>query len=100
MKKLILEKLKEAEFNYNITILFAVESGSRAWGFPSTDSDYDVRFIYKRSLKDYLRISNIPDFIDVECNEIFDIKGWDIEKALRLSIQSNASTYEYVQSPI
>ena len=99
MKKLILKKLKEAEFNYNITILFAVESGSRAWGFPSTDSDYDVRFIYKRSLKDYLRISNIPDFIDVECNEIFDIKGWDIEKALHLTRQCNASLYEYIQSP-
>ena len=100
MKNLIIQKLKEAEFNYNITILFAVESGSRAWGFPSTDSDYDVRFIYKRNMKDYLSITNFPDFIDVELNEIYDIKGWDIEKALRLSIQSNASTYEYVQSPI
>ncbi|MBF0596336.1 nucleotidyltransferase domain-containing protein [Faecalibacter rhinopitheci] len=100
MKKQILEKLREAEFNYKISILFAVESGSRAWGFPSPDSDYDVRFIYKRNLKDYLRISHVSDFIDVECNAIYDIKGWDIEKALYLTRQSNASLYEYLQSPI
>lgn len=100
MKKLILKKLQEAELTYGIEILFAVESGSRAWGFPSTDSDYDVRFIYRRKLKEYLCISTHTDFIDVELNETFDIKGWDIQKVLRLAIQSNASSYEYLQSPI
>ena len=54
MKPIILNKLKQIENDYNIEILFAVESGSRAWGFPSTDSDYDIRFIYKRKLNDYL----------------------------------------------
>ena len=46
MKDLIIQKLKEIEQTENIRILHAVESGSRAWGFPSPDSDYDVRFIY------------------------------------------------------
>ena len=51
MKPIIINKLKEIEDKYNVKILFAIESGSRAWGFPSTDSDYDVRFIYKRKEK-------------------------------------------------
>ena len=68
MKPIIINKLKEIEDKYNIKILFAVESGSRACGFPSTDSDYDIRFIYKRKLNDYLRIESSDDFLDFECN--------------------------------
>lgn len=55
MEELIKSKLKEIEEKENIKILHCVESGSRAWGFASPDSDYDVRFIYvmKRRIKSY-----------------------------------------------
>ncbi|WP_314243745.1 nucleotidyltransferase domain-containing protein [Empedobacter tilapiae] len=100
MKPIIINKLKEIEDKYNIEILFAVESGSRAWGFPSTDSDYDVRFIYKRKIEDYLKIDPIDDFIDLEIVDELDFKGWDIQKVLRLMLKSNSSINEYLQSPI
>ncbi len=100
MKLIIINKLKEIEDKYNIEILFAVESGSRAWGFPSTDSDYDVRFIYKRKIEDYLKIDPIDDFIDLEIVDELDFKGWDIQKVLRLMLKSNSSINEYLQSPI
>lgn len=100
MKPIIINKLKEIEEKYNIKILFAIESGSRAWGFPSTDSDYDVRFIYKRKIEDYLKIDPIDDFIDLEIVDELDFKGWDIQKVLRLMLKSNSSINEYLQSPI
>ncbi|WP_353164795.1 nucleotidyltransferase domain-containing protein [Empedobacter brevis] len=100
MKPIIINKLKEIEDKYNIKILFAVESGSRAWGFPSTDSDYDVRFIYKRKIEDYLKIDSIDDFIELEIVDELDFKGWDIQKVLRLMLKSNSSINEYLQSPI
>lgn len=100
MKPIIINKLKEIEDKYNIKILFAVESGSRAWGFPSTDSDYDVRFIYKRKIEDYLKIDPIDDFIDLKIVDELDFKGWDIQKVLRLMLKSNSSINEYLQSPI
>ena len=64
MNTLILERLKEIESRYNVRILLAVESGSRAWGFASPDSDYDVRFIYVRPIRDYLCVNEIRDFIE------------------------------------
>ena len=100
MKPIIINKLKEIEDKYNVKILFAIESGSRAWGFPSTDSDYDVRFIYKRKIEDYLKIDPIDDFIDLEIIDELDFKGWDIQKVLRLMLKSNSSINEYLQSPI
>ncbi|WP_334126712.1 nucleotidyltransferase domain-containing protein [Empedobacter brevis] len=99
MKSIIINKLKEIEDKYSIKILFAVESGSRAWGFPSTDSDYDVRFIYKRKIEDYLKIDSIDDFIELEIVDELDFKGWDIQKVLRLMLKSNSSINEYLQSP-
>ena len=100
MKPTIIDKLKTIENEHKIDILFAVESGSRAWGFPSTDSDYDVRFIYKRRVEDYLKINEIDDFIDFEIENELDFKAWDIQKVLRLMLKSNASILEYLQSPI
>jgi len=94
MKPIIINKLKEIEDKYNVKILFAIESGSRAWGFPSTDSDYDVRFIYKRKIEDYLKIDPIDDFIDLEIIDELDFKGWDIQKVLRLMLKSNSSIFE------
>lgn len=53
MREKIQEQLRRIEEAENIKILLSVESGSRAWGFASPDSDYDVRFIYIRRLWSY-----------------------------------------------
>ena len=82
-------------------ILFAVESGSRAWGFASPDSDYDVRFVYKRNnINDYLKLEGIRDVIEYELNDIYDISGWDLDKTLKLLHNSNPVIFEGVNSPI
>lgn len=94
------EKLSEAEKNENIKILHAVESGSRAWGFASPDSDYDVRFIYVRPKNDYLRLEKTRDVINYELNDIYDINGWDISKTLRLLHNSNPTVFEWLHSPV
>jgi uncharacterized protein len=83
-----------------ITILYACESGSRAWGFPSPDSDYDVRFIYLRPLEWYLSIDDRPDTLDLPIDSLLDINGWDLRKALKLFKGSNSAIYEWIQSPI
>lgn len=70
MKKEILRKLHEIEIKENVKILFAAESGSRAWGFASPDSDYDVRFIYVRPKEEYLRLDTVKDVIEVPINEV------------------------------
>ena len=84
MLDIINKKLKEIEEKENIKILLAVESGSRAWGFASSDSDYDVRFIYVRNQKEYLRLNDIRDVIEWQLDETLDVNGWDIKKALLL----------------
>ena len=56
MKDIILRELKKIEEQENVKIIMAIESGSRAWGFASPDSDYDVRFIYVRKEEDYLKL--------------------------------------------
>ena len=58
--------------------------GSRCWGFASSDSDYDIRFIYVRQLKDYLSIDPVRDVIEEPVDELWDLNGWDLGKALRL----------------
>lgn len=78
----------------------AVESGSRAWGFASPDSDYDVRFIYVRPEKAYLRLDRTRDVIEVPINDELDINGWDIDKTLRLLHKSNPTVFEWFSSPI
>lgn len=84
----------------NITVLWACESGSRAWGFESQDSDYDVRFIYLRKTEDYLRASHLRDVIEKPISEDLDISGWDLPKALGLFRKSNPPLLEWLQSPI
>ena len=93
-------KLSEIEQQYNVRVLYACESGSRAWGFPSTDSDYDVRFIYALPKNQYLSIEKKKDTIDIPVNEVLDINGWDLKKSLRLFSNSNAPLYEWLQSPV
>ena len=78
----------------------AVESGSRAWGFASPDSDYDVRFIYVRRNEDYLRLNPFKDVIELPINNILDINGWDLKKALTLFYKSNPTLFEWLNSPI
>ncbi|WP_211227000.1 nucleotidyltransferase domain-containing protein [Terrimonas ferruginea] len=100
MQDLITGKLKELAEKHSIKILYACESGSRAWGFPSTDSDYDVRFIYRHRQEEYLSISMPADTIDLPVNELLDIGGWELRKSLQLFMKSNAPLYEWLQSPI
>lgn len=96
----ILDKLSETEKSENIIILHAVESGSRAWGFASPDSDYDVRFIYVRRKNDYLRLEKTRDVIEWEINDVYDINGWDISKTLQLLHNSNPTVFEWIHSPV
>ena len=100
MKELIPEKLREIEQREECRILLAVESGSRAWGFASPDSDYDVLFIYMRPEKAYLRLDRTRDVIEVPINDELDINGWDIDKTLRLLHKSNPTVFEWFSSPI
>lgn len=100
MKELILEKLKEIEERENVRILHCVESGSRAWGFASPDSDYDVRFIYARPKEYYLRLDKTRDVIEWQLDDTLDINGWDIQKALILLHKSNPTLFEWNSSPI
>lgn len=100
MREKILEKLNEIEKTYNVKILYAVESGSRGWGFESKDSDYDVRFIYIHKPEWYLSILEKRDVIELPINGLLDINGWDIKKALVLYSKSNPTLLEWFNSPI
>lgn len=99
VEELIRLKLKEIEEREHVKILHAVESGSRAWGFASPDSDYDVRFIYVHPMEYYLRLETRKDFIDWELNETLDINGWDLSKTLQHFHKSNATLFEWANSP-
>ncbi|WP_445711843.1 nucleotidyltransferase domain-containing protein [Flavobacterium sp.] len=100
MKDKILAKLQETAKEKNVELLFAVESGSRAWGFASPDSDYDIRFIYKHDLDYYLSIFEKPDVIEFMTADDLDGSGWDLRKTVRLLAKSNASLLEWLHSPI
>lgn len=100
MKSIIQQKLTEIEKEHAIKILYSCESGSRAWGFPSPDSDYDVRFIYTRSLDDYLTIHPPKDHLSFSINDELDIYGWDISKVLQLITKSNTTPFEWLQSSV
>ncbi len=100
MEELIKSKLEEIEKRENIKILHSVESGSRAWGFASPDSDYDVRFIYVRPKEFYLRLDKTRDVIEWQLDDTLDINGWDISKALSLLYKSNPTLFEWNSSPI
>lgn len=81
-------------------VLFAVESGSRAWGFPSPDSDYDCRFVYLRPLAAYLALTPPRDVIEFPLEGDLDVNGWDVRKALRLLLKGNAVLVEWLTAPI
>lgn len=100
IEKEISKKLDEIEKKEGVRILHAVESGSRAWGFASPDSDYDVRFVYVRPKEDYLRLDEPRDVIEWQLDEVLDINGWDLKKALRQFSKGNATLFEWSGSPI
>lgn len=100
IEKEINKKLDEIEEKEGVRILHAVESGSRAWGFASPDSDYDVRFVYVRPKEDYLRLDESRDVIEWQLDEVLDINGWDLKKALRQFFKGNATLFEWSGSPI
>ena len=98
--KEINEKLDEIEEKESVRILHAIESGSRAWGLASPDSDYDVRFVYVRRKEDYLRIDEPKDTIDWQLDEVLDINSWDLKKSLKQFVRGNATLFEWSGSPI
>ncbi len=99
MKSTILKKIKDIERDENINILFAVESGSRAWKIESPDSDYDVRFVYVRKRDNYLKLKTVRDVLEYPIDELLDINGWDLKKALLLLNKSNPTIIEWLNSP-
>ena len=102
VKEEILRRLKRAEDEHNVRILMAIESGSRAWGFASPNSDYDVRFIYAHKPDWYLAVDleERRDVIEYPITDDIDLNGWDLRKALRLFWKSNPAFVEWIQSPI
>lgn len=98
--KQIGEELKRLEQQHEIKILYAVESGSRAWGFASTNSDWDVRFIYIHNTDWYLSIGERSDSIEEILPNDIDLSGWELRKALKLFRKSNPPLLEWLRSPI
>jgi predicted nucleotidyltransferase len=99
MRDVILEKLREVEQTHRVRVLYAVESGSRAWGFASPDSDWDVRFIFARHPHDVLRVHPVRDVIE-EMDGDLDVSGWELRKALALYLKTNPPLFEWLDSPI
>ncbi len=83
-----------------MTVLYAAESGSRAWGVASPDSDFDVRFIYRRPQTEYLKLEEKRDVIESPIDATWDVSGWDLSKALRLLHNSNPGLYDWIGSPV
>ncbi|MFS1512629.1 nucleotidyltransferase domain-containing protein [Chengkuizengella sp. SCS-71B] len=100
MRNKIKQELVNIEKEHQVKILYACESGSRAWGFPSQDSDYDVRFIYIHTRDWYLSIKEKRDVIELPIDDLLDINGWDLQKALKLFKKSNPPLLEWLQSDI
>ncbi len=100
MQKEILKTLEQIEAQHNVKILYACESGSRAWGFPSPDSDYDVRYLYSRPVEAYLKLFPERDVIEGPIDEVKDFVGWDLQKALNLLRKGTAPLIEWLHSPI
>lgn len=96
----ILARLEDIAREERVRIVLAVESGSRAWGFASADSDYDVRFLYVRRLEDYAALTVPRDVIERPIDGALDFSGWDLRKALTLGLRWNPALVEWLTSPI
>lgn len=93
-------QVAEVEATEGVRVLYAVESGSRAWGFPSADSDYDVRFVYVHPRDWYLTVHERRDVIERPLTDEIDLSGWNVRKALGLFAKSNPPLLEWLDSPI
>lgn len=100
VKQAISDELSRIEQEEEVVVVYACESGSRAWGFESQDSDYDVRFLYLHPTSWYLSIGDRPDVIEKPVDGDLDVSGWDLRKALNLFRKSNPPLLEWLQSPI
>ncbi|WP_347254329.1 nucleotidyltransferase domain-containing protein [Leminorella grimontii] len=100
MRRRIERELDAIERAFDVKILYACESGSRGWGFASTDSDYDVRFIYVHKTEWYLKVEPGRDVIERPLDDELDISGWELRKALGLLKRSNPTLLEWLNSPI
>lgn len=98
----IRDSLDQVERQHAVRVLFACESGSRAWGFASADSDYDVRFLYLHAPDWYhaVDLEDKRDVIELPIDDVLDINGWDLRKALKLFRKSNPPLMEWLLSPI
>ncbi len=94
--------LDELQVANKVSVVYACESGSRAWGFASQDSDYDVRFLYVHPRSWYLSVNleQKRDVIERITEDALDISGWDLRKALRLFRKSNPPLLEWLGSPL
>ncbi len=99
MKKQILNIIKEAERKHKVKIIWAIESGSRAWGFASQDSDYDIRCMHIGKLDNYLGLRPPASQINISKDNL-DLESWDIKKFAELSLKSNPQIAEWLRSPI
>lgn len=93
-------RLAAAVTDHDVTIPWAIESGSRAWGFPSPDSDYDCRFFYVHSRHAYLSPWRPRDVIETPLTDVLDVNGWDLIKAVQLAVKGNATVAEWLHSPL
>jgi predicted nucleotidyltransferase len=93
-------RLADIASDHQVRVSWAIESGSRAWGFPSPDSDYDCRFIFVRPRDRYLSLWPDRDVIETPLDKTFDVNGWDLAKAIRLITRGNATAIEWLRSPI
>jgi predicted nucleotidyltransferase len=100
MLEIVRKRLLEIEKENSVKILYAVESGSRAWGFESMDSDYDIRFVYAHDKNWYLKILPKKDVIEYPIINEFDYSGWDLRKTMFLINKSNPVFFEWLKSPI
>jgi uncharacterized protein len=99
MKDKILNSLADIEKKYNVKIVMAIESGSRAWGFSSDDSDFDVRCVHVGEIDNYIGLEGVPKQIN-EFKDELDIESWDIKKFAELSLKSNPQIEEWIRSKI
>lgn len=94
------ELLHQVEAEQNLSVIYGLESGSRAWGFESQNSDYDVRFLYVRPVDWYLSIEKRDDVLELGTSQDIDLSGWDLRKALLFLRQSHPVLLEWLRSPV
>lgn len=94
------ERIVKLEDEMGVCALLVVETGSRAYGWASEDSDYDVRFVYARSIDDHIRMDSPREQVELAHDETYDIVGWDLSKFMRLAWNGNPTALEWLKSPI